>query len=247
MKLAPLGKYKKTPSGVIFYEHVWKNSDSPYSYWSGFSLRPGVNRIDSFEKVGEFIEVGSFEKDYAVRYAEAKWKTAYLETTYAEHIGRKTSNRGSSEEKNAYNLNTCCQFERFVVESQPLEPISVKMNSVEMQRLCMSKVDSDNINAVAEIAAHVRLWIQLSRNFKTVQAYNIGNAAISAEILSILEGSFEPWDIVDGGESEGSSGGYLIHYTGAFKLLDHIRKHGILQTNVFDLFKAVNLNYSPQF
>ena len=103
---------KMTSNGLRFYEHEFnKDKPAPTSYWPHFSLRPGVNRVHTWQSVGKFIESGSFEKDYALRYMDKGWKTAYLESPVSEHIGRKTKDRHGSE-TNAYDLNQTMQFGR---------------------------------------------------------------------------------------------------------------------------------------
>ena len=93
----------------LFYEHIHGNNINPCSYWPHFSLRPGVTRVSALKNVGRFVCVGSFEKEYALRYSGAGWKTAYLEGVYCEHIGRKTKDRFGSQD-NAYTLNQTVQF-----------------------------------------------------------------------------------------------------------------------------------------
>lgn len=108
--LSPWGRRRSTAQGHLYYEHIFETGVNPCSYWSHFSLRPGVNRVDILH-LGEFIENGaSFEKDYAMRYIDKGWRTAYLPFVYSEHIGRKTKDRFQEQLQNAYSLNQTGQF-----------------------------------------------------------------------------------------------------------------------------------------
>lgn len=107
----------QTRHGVRFFEHIFKTGINACSYWSHFSLRPGIFRSKILKDVGGFVETGFFEKDYGIRYVERGWKTAYLESVYCEHIGRKTADRFDPTVNNAYSLNQTSQFGGYQVQS----------------------------------------------------------------------------------------------------------------------------------
>lgn len=167
----PQGKQRQTASGVVFYEHVY-GSSSPHGYWPGFSLRPGLNRVRMFEQLGEFIETGSFEKDYSTRALSFGWKTAYLEAAYCEHIGRKTSERHDAGKENAYSLNSSQQWGSIsILTKPPIQPGEV------FSKTCFQ---------------------ELYENYKQIQAL----AFVPQEHAHVVESirchldSFDPWDAV---------------------------------------------------
>jgi GR25 family glycosyltransferase involved in LPS biosynthesis/GT2 family glycosyltransferase len=79
-------------------------------YWPHYSLRPGIFKKSVLDVVGEFSETANhFEMDYAYRYVEKGFFTAFFENISCYHIGRLTSERDSDKE-NAYVLNEMPQF-----------------------------------------------------------------------------------------------------------------------------------------
>ncbi len=75
-------------------------------YWPHYSLRPGVVRRAALDTVGSYSESpGHFEMDYAYRYTDIGYKTAFLNGIYALHTGRLTAERFDNTRANAYQLN----------------------------------------------------------------------------------------------------------------------------------------------
>ena len=199
MLASPLGRPRKTQSGVRFYEHEYgPQFNSPCSYWPHFSLRPGVYRVSALQQVGAFIEAnGSFEKEYAMRYIDAGWKTAYLEGVYCEHIGRKTKDR-HGEQPNAYVLNQTAQFGTFPFKSfivhldrrtdrldrlqLPASPPMTLVSAVDGQKLSPNRylngLFRDNTydmkpGVVGCALSQLKLWQQLLREYKEYPFYFI--------------------------------------------------------------------------
>lgn len=110
------GEIKYTSSNNRYILHEYNANGSNCSYWPHFSLRPGVWRVDMLKRVGQFNEHAShFEMEFAYRYIELGYKTAFLDGIFCKHIGRLTSERHLMTKLNAYDLNGESQF---VKESQ---------------------------------------------------------------------------------------------------------------------------------
>ena len=244
MAAGPWGAQKVTSSGSVFYEHVWPDSTSPHGYWAGFSLRPALNRIQMFVEVGDFIEIGSFEKDYSLRAAEAGWKTAYSETVCCEHIGRKTSERHDATKLNAYSLNSSQQFSNFVYSTKHIqnyiEEIEIRN---EWSRLFLRDVKTLDTNFVKRQVAEVKLALELSLEFKRTQAFLVQepdqravthadwvrayyelNGFISWDILYIVNGAQK---VLAPGRPREEPIAWVLNYTGARKILAHTEEHGV--------------------
>lgn len=114
------GGYRRyTPQGLRYYihEHLTVDSlknykfDKPNStYWPHYSLRPGITKKSALDAVGKYSEdAGHFEMDYANKYKNAGYITAYLDNIYCTHIGRRTYERASNIQ-NAYDMNSEKQF-----------------------------------------------------------------------------------------------------------------------------------------
>lgn len=76
-------------------------------YWPHFSFRPSIIRREVFDKVGAFSNVTHFEKDYATRYTQAGFISAFYNSISTLHIGKLTSDKNGV---NAYTLNDVKQF-----------------------------------------------------------------------------------------------------------------------------------------
>jgi len=91
----------------------WKKNPTAQSccYWPHFSLNPSLIKFDIFKKVGTFNETAShFEMEFAGRYTNNNYLTAFQDGVYVSHIGRSNKDRQDTETKNAYELNGTKQF-----------------------------------------------------------------------------------------------------------------------------------------
>ena len=79
-------------------------------YWPHFSFRPSMTLVKNILKLGNFDTPNTFfERDYADKWNNANYKTAFFNRITHQHIGRLTSDVNSSK-KNAYQLNEEPQF-----------------------------------------------------------------------------------------------------------------------------------------
>ena len=83
------------------------------AYWKHYSFRPSMVRVDTILGLGDYTTPNTFfEGDYARRYAEKGYKSAFFNTISCLHIGKLTSDKNGV---NAYILNNISQFK----EKQP--------------------------------------------------------------------------------------------------------------------------------
>ena len=195
MMESPWGLAKDTADGIRYRQHIQRHGVNPCSYWHSFSLRPGVYRVSSLLKVGEFVEVGSFEIDYALRYHNQGFRTAYFEFVSSEHIGRKTKDRFGNQ-PNAYVLNGSTQFQEIplrnvlinlerrpdrrkelVERGMPLEPEWVQAVDgqqltpcTELNSLFRENQRDMTAGQVGCALTHLRLWTMLADGFKQAPA-----------------------------------------------------------------------------
>ena len=82
-------------------------------YWPYYSFRPSIIEVDSILKLGNYDSHNQFfEMDYANRWNDAGYKSAFLNFITNRHIGRLTSQRNDVHLPNAYELNNEDQFKR---------------------------------------------------------------------------------------------------------------------------------------
>lgn len=76
-------------------------------YWPNYSFRPSLVDANVIRSLGNFTSVNTFfEMDYAIKYTNAGYKTAFFNSITCNHIGRLCNSSGS----NAYDLNNVKQF-----------------------------------------------------------------------------------------------------------------------------------------
>jgi GR25 family glycosyltransferase involved in LPS biosynthesis/tetratricopeptide (TPR) repeat protein len=78
------------------------------AYWKHYSFRPSMVRTETILGLGDYSTPNTFfEGDYAQRYSEKGYKSAFFDTISCLHIGKLTSDKGGI---NAYTLNNVSQF-----------------------------------------------------------------------------------------------------------------------------------------
>jgi GR25 family glycosyltransferase involved in LPS biosynthesis len=107
-----LGGHLPLLPGFVLHDH--KNTSVSYPnchYWPHYSFRPGVMDASVILKLGNFDSPNTFfEMDYANRWVDAGYKTAFFDGINCRHIGRLTKDKNSNTIKNAYDLNEEAQF-----------------------------------------------------------------------------------------------------------------------------------------
>jgi len=188
--------YLPVEPGFVVHEH--KQGQFPYSnchYWPHYSFRPGVIRADVILKLGNYDSPNTFfEMDYAHRWNNAGYKTAFFDSINCRHIGRLTSERNSTT-KNAYDLNGEGQFNRMNVikvinlKRRPdrREQVTKVLNDASVKEFdIVEAVDGKEITPTIELAklfegndfgsrvgvvgcalSHVNLWKALLADQKT--------------------------------------------------------------------------------
>ena len=105
------------PSGVpnvVLHDHRPNESITHYMnshYWPHYSFRPAITLTKAVLLLGNFDSANQFfERDYANKWYEAGYKTAFFDRITHRHIGRLTSEINKGQVKNAYELNCEAQF-----------------------------------------------------------------------------------------------------------------------------------------
>lgn len=80
------------------------------AWWPHYSLRPGLMRTSVWKQLGTYDEKHThFELDYATRYTNAGFHTAFLNGIHSLHIGKLTSEKETLI-ASAYTLNNTKRF-----------------------------------------------------------------------------------------------------------------------------------------
>jgi GR25 family glycosyltransferase involved in LPS biosynthesis/TPR repeat protein len=109
-----IGHLPSTLPNIVLHHHRPHESIMHYQnshYWPHYSFRPAMTNVKAILKLGNYdSENQFFEKDYADKWNEANYKTAFFDRITHRHIGRLTSEIHSGTVKNAYELNQESQF-----------------------------------------------------------------------------------------------------------------------------------------
>ena len=102
-----------TPGFVV---HDYKIGQFPYRnchYWPHYSFRPSMVDVESIMGLGNYDSPNTFfEMDYATKWVNAGYKSAFFDMVTCRHTGRLTSERNDKSVKNAYELNNESQFNK---------------------------------------------------------------------------------------------------------------------------------------
>jgi GR25 family glycosyltransferase involved in LPS biosynthesis len=118
----------------------------PYNnchYWPHYSFRPSIIDVEAVFNVGDFnTENQFFEMDYAHKWVERGYKSAFFNRITNRHIGRLTSERHDKSKANAYELNNEGQFQK-LTDDAPVTPV-VASKRIAIEEVFDSDSDSDN-------------------------------------------------------------------------------------------------------
>jgi len=100
---------------IVLHQHLPHDSAKPYMnshYWPHYSFRPAMTLVKTILALGNFDSPNQFfERDYANKWQEAGYQTAFFNRISHRHIGRLTSEINKGGVKNAYELNAEAQFQ----------------------------------------------------------------------------------------------------------------------------------------
>ena len=164
------GGIKKTINSIEYLEHEYcpngsdllkqfnkKHHGKPSNaYWPNFSFRPSILSSRVIKKIGEYSDTnGHFEMDYANRYTNLGYKSAFYNGIFCRHIGKLTppKRNNSDNSKNAYELNNIDQFTNKVLDNNiPIKIVNLKRR--KDRKLNLEKIlKQQNINSYEFIEA----------------------------------------------------------------------------------------------
>jgi hypothetical protein len=100
------------PPGTPAYDGFWRQHPAARAnvHWPHYSLQPSMQRMTAVRSVGRFEEAPSFELEFARRYAQRGFRSAFLDTICCRHIGRDSGDGSTTVPPNAYELNQMVQW-----------------------------------------------------------------------------------------------------------------------------------------
>jgi GR25 family glycosyltransferase involved in LPS biosynthesis len=125
------GHQMSVHQNYVLHNHN-KETDMKYlncQYWPHYSFRPSITDVSTILQLGNFDSPNTFfEIDYANKWTDAGYKTAFFNRITTRHIGRLTSDRNDDNVKNAYKLNNEDQFwqEDKTCKNSPIKIINLE-------------------------------------------------------------------------------------------------------------------------
>jgi len=158
--------HKHANPGTPEYNTLVKDLKQNCVYWPHFSFRPSLLKTAVMREIGQFNEnAPHFELEYAKRYTESGYSSAFLNRIFCVHTGKLTS-ESQSTKKNAYALNGVSQFEAAKKETPPPSRTKLWCRVVNLNRR------PDRWEMIQEqLKRHLRL-IPFSR-FEAVDGKNV--------------------------------------------------------------------------
>jgi GR25 family glycosyltransferase involved in LPS biosynthesis len=168
-------------------------------YWPHYSFRPSLIDVKTILELGNYdSENAFFEIDYANKWAKAGYTSAFFNKMTNRHIGRLTSDRGTKNVKNAYDLNDENQFYKE-------EPKKVAKNNIKIVNLERRPDRKEETIKKLEISG--------INNYEFVKAVDGHILKPTQELFDLFKGN-------DFGSRKGFIGCALSHYNLWKQLLD---------------------------
>jgi GR25 family glycosyltransferase involved in LPS biosynthesis len=183
--------------------HHFVRGTFPYPnchYWPHYSFRPSLIDVKTILELGNYDSENTFfEMDYANKWAKAGYTSAFFNKMTNRHIGRLTSDRGTKNVKNAYDLNNENQFYKE-------EPNKV----------------AKNINIkIVNLARRPDRKEETVKKLETAGIYNYEFIkAVDGQVLEPTQELFDLFKGNDFGSRKGFIGCALSHYSLWKQLLD---------------------------
>ena len=183
--------------------HHFVRGTFPYPnchYWPHYSFRPSLIDVKTILELGNYDSENTFfEMDYANKWAKAGYTSAFFNKMTNRHIGRLTSDRGTKNIKNAYELNDENQF----YKEEPKKVVkNINIKIVNLERRPDRKEETVKKLEIAGI-----------NNYEFIKAVDGQMLEPTQELFDLFKGN-------DFGSRKGFIGCALSHYNLWNQLLD---------------------------
>ena len=115
---------------IVLHDHKPNETIVHYQnshYWPHYSFRPAMTDVKAILKLGNYDSPNQFfERDYADKWTDADYKTAFFDRITHRHIGRLTTEISSGTVKNAYELNKESQFNVYTKPNKKVKMINLE-------------------------------------------------------------------------------------------------------------------------
>ena len=141
----PHGRGGNLDENIVLHKHC----DGIFNYlnchyWPHYSFRPSIIDASVILELGDYhSENQFFEMDYAKKWAEKGYKSAFFNKITCRHIGRLTTDCNKKTVKNAYDLNNEDQFGiKATYEIEDIENNNAVIKIINLERRSDRKKDT---------------------------------------------------------------------------------------------------------
>ena len=235
-----------------FILHIKDESDlqsANCAYWPHYSFRPSMILTETILKLGNYNSCNIFfERDYANKYYNNGYKSAFFNEITCLHIGKLTSDKNSFT-KNAYQLNNVNQFSldnefqekfnkyKYVYLNEELVNESNFEKTSIFQKIFLNNNFGSNKNIIYNLLTHIYIWKRLEFD-EDYDSYIILPYHIN--ILNENQEVFNNKDIIIFKNNLNNLYTYIITKSFSKKIFNYINQYGIIDKNINDLFQKVN-------
>jgi hypothetical protein len=232
------------------------------SYWPHYSFRPSVCIVDTILNLGNFNSENTFfERDYADKYYEKGFKSAFYNEIVCIHTGRLTSERYSNK-KNAYILNGESQFSNNIhyIYLSDYSEYKIQHNST-----IIKKVNNDNIKLTsyfkklfinnkfngnkATLSKLINYYNilkkivldQINADYFVIMEYDLYNEDFNKNIINIIN-KFKYDLIFLKNNSNNIYNSYIISKEAVNKVLSHIDSYGFINEDLNEIYDVCNIS-----
>ena len=196
------------------------------AYWPHFSFRPSVIRTSAVLSLGNFDSPNTFfERDYADKYFNSGYTSAYFNEVNSIHIGKLTF-ESQHDKKNAYELNSEEQFLNSINNANANTNGNAKccdMNKIKVINLLRR---TDRRENVVQRFTNAKIT-----NYEFVEAVDGKALTVNSELITLFKGN-------DFGNRRGVIGCALTHYNLWKKLLESDFDYYVIMEDDFTVVES---------
>ena len=112
--------------GIVLHEKKENVKGPNCAYWPHYSLQPSLTRVSKILELGNYNSPNTFfERDYANKYHEKGYQTAFFDFICSLHIGKQ---HWEKDGQNAYALNSVDQMSKSKETTETIEIIMRETN-----------------------------------------------------------------------------------------------------------------------
>ena len=230
-------------------------------YWPHYSFRPSMCLVETILNLGNFNSENTFfERDYADKYYEKGFKSAFYNEIVCIHIGRLTSERYSNK-KNAYQLNGESQFSNNIhyIYLSDYSEYNIKHNSNIIKRVNNNNIKltsyfkklfinnkfNGNKAILCKLINYYNVFKkivldQINSDYFVIMEYSLYNEDFNKNISNIINKLKD--DIIFLKNNNELYNSYIISREAVNKVLSHIDSHGFINEDLNEIYDICNIS-----